>query len=256
MKGDKAKEFALSKVGQGYIYGAKGQICTEAFRRQQAKQYPDQAHNILDVGQKWDGVPVWDCAQLTRYAAKAEGINLPSGATSQWKRGPWKRWGSIGAIPEGKIAFVYREAKGAMQHTGVALGDGTCVHARGTAYGVVHQPMSAYAWTHFGIPWEDDDSSDKEGTVMSNPAIVIAETGSAVRMRSGPGKSYSVVANIPIGAKVEVLEKGDEWCLIAYNSNEGYMMAEFLLASPAKSLEERLTDLENRVARLEDEDNA
>lgn len=255
MNGDKAREFALSKVGQGYIYGAGGQTCTKAFREQKAKQYPEQAHNILDVGAKWDGVPVWDCAQLTRYAAKAEGINLPSGATSQWKRGPWKHWGSIGAIPYGKVAFVYREAKGAMQHTGVALGDGTCVHARGTAYGVVHQPMSAYAWTHFGIPWEDDDAPDKEDAVMSYQATVGAKTGSTVRMRSGPGLGYSVVANVPIGTKVDVLEKGDEWCHIACNGNEGYMMAQYLAAT-APSVEERLADLEKRVARLEADRNA
>ena len=36
----RAADFALSKVGQGYIYGAKGQTCSAAFRRQQAAQYP------------------------------------------------------------------------------------------------------------------------------------------------------------------------------------------------------------------------
>ena len=39
----KAVEKALSLVGEGYIYGAKGQICSPAFRQQQAEQYPDQA---------------------------------------------------------------------------------------------------------------------------------------------------------------------------------------------------------------------
>lgn len=255
MAGEKAAAFALARVGEGYIYGGRGQTCTEAFRQGQARQYPRQAKTILGAGAKWDGKPVWDCAQLTRYAAKAEGVNLPSGATSQWKRGPWKHWGSIGAIPDGKVAFVYREAKGAMQHTGVALGDGTCVHARGTAYGVVHQPMSAYAWTHFGIPWEDDDAPDKEDAVMSYQATVGAKTGSTVRMRSGPGLGYSVVANVPIGAKVDVLENGDGWCRIAYNGNDGYMMAQYL-AVAATSVEERLAELEKRVARLEADRNA
>lgn len=256
MNGAKARAFALSKIGQGYIYGAGGQICTKAFREQKAKQYPDQAHNILDVGAKWDGKPVWDCAQLTRYAAKAEGITFPSGATSQWNRAPWKRWGSIGALPDGKVAFVYREANGAMQHTGIAIGDGTCVHARGTSYGVVHQPMSEYAWTHFGIPWDDDDTSDKEGGAMSNQATVTAKTGSTVRMRSGPGTGYSIVANVPIGEKADVLSTADGWCKITYNGMEGYMMAQYLTFAQSSSLEERLADLEQRVARLEAERNA
>ena len=70
---EKAKQKALSLVGQGYLYGAKGQICSEAFRAQQARQYPEQAKNILETGAKWDGQPVWDCAQLTRAVAAAAG---------------------------------------------------------------------------------------------------------------------------------------------------------------------------------------
>lgn len=256
MKGDKVLEFALSKIGQGYIYGAKGQICTEAFRRRQADQYPEQAKYILGIGAKWDGVPVWDCAQLTRYAAKADGVTFPSGATSQWNRAPWKLWGTIDAIPENKVAFVYREAKGVMQHTGIAIGDGTCVHARGTSYGVVRQPMSDYAWTHFGIPWDDEDAPDKEDGTMNNQATVIAEAGSTVRMRSGPGTGYSIVSNVPIGAKVDVLSTDAGWSKITYGGSEGYMMAKFLFVAPAVSLEERLTALEKRVAQLEAERNA
>ena len=71
-------EKALSLVGQGYIYGAKGQTCSPAFRRQQAQQYPEQADTILGTGEKWDGKPVWDCAQLTRAAAKAAGADEPT----------------------------------------------------------------------------------------------------------------------------------------------------------------------------------
>ena len=103
MTGERAAAFARSKIGQGYIYGAKGQTCTAAFRRQQAQQYHEQAQNILVTGAKWDGRPVWDCAQLTRYAAKAAGVELPSGATSQWRKGPWKRKGTIDSLPEGEV---------------------------------------------------------------------------------------------------------------------------------------------------------
>lgn len=157
MPGDKAAAFALSKVGQGYIYGAKGQTCTKNFREQQAAQYPDQAKTILGAGAKWDGKPVWDCAQLTRYAAKADGITLPSGATSQWRKGPWVQTGTVDTLPPNRTVFLFRQASGRMQHTGVALGNGTCVHARGTAYGVVQQPVSAYGWTHWASPWQETE---------------------------------------------------------------------------------------------------
>ena len=165
MNAEKAAAFALSKVGQGYIYGARGQTCSAAFRRQQASQYSDQAKYILDVGKKWDGVPVWDCAQLTRYAAKAAGVELPSGATSQWKKGPWKRKDTMDTLPMGEVVFLFRRQKGSaavMAHAGLALGDGTCVHARGTAYGVVRQSVNGYAWTHWASPWEKQETMTLE----------------------------------------------------------------------------------------------
>ena len=149
------KEKALSLVGQGYIYGAQGQICSLAFRKQQARQYPEQEKNIMGTGAKWDGMPVWDCAQLTQEVAEVGGVKLVSGSTSQWKKTDWDEKGTIDTIPEGELVFVFRQNKtnaSVMQHVGVALGDGTCVHARGTAYGVVQQSMSQYAWTHWARP--------------------------------------------------------------------------------------------------------
>lgn len=254
MGANQAADFALSKVGQGYIYGARGQTCSAAFRRQQANQYPEQAKYILDVGKKWDGVPVWDCAQLTRYAAKAAGVELPSGATSQWKKGPWKRWGNIGTLPQGEVLFLYRQKGSVMQHTGIALGDGTCVHARGTAYGVVHQPVKEYAWTHWASPWEGQETPEKEDkSGMSYTAKVIAESGHTVRMRSGPGKGYTPVLSVPVGMAVEVLEWGQEWSQIRVDGEDGYMMSQYLAAVVNADLttEQRIAALEERISQIE-----
>lgn len=214
---------ALSLVGQGYIYGAKGQKCSPAFRQQQAEQYPDQAKNILEVGEKWDGVPVWDCAQLTREVANAGGVTIVSGATSQWNKTNWSESGSIGTIPEGKTVFVYRYKDGKMQHTGVALGDGTCVHARGTAYGVVRQNMSEHAWTHWALPeWGENKTVDRYG-------FVTAEEGSTVRMREAPNKDASVVAKVQVGTKVGITQDSNDWKEIVLPSGQsGWMMAAFI----------------------------
>lgn len=146
---------ALSLVGLGYIYGAQGQVCSPAFRRQQANQYPEQADKIMGVGAKWDGVRVWECAQLTQEVAAVSGVKLPSGATSQWTKTDWDERGTIDTLPTNELVFVYRQSKtnaAKMQHTGVYLGDGTVVDARGTADGVVHEPIEHYAWTHWARP--------------------------------------------------------------------------------------------------------
>lgn len=229
-----AREKALSLVGQGYIYGAKGQICSLAFREQQAQQYPEQASRILGEGAKWDGVPVWDCAQLTRAAAKAGGVTLVSGATSQWTKTDWEETGEIGNIPEGEILFLYRRQKGSsttMKHTGVAIGDGTCVHARGTAYGVVRQDMAEYPWTHWARPkWPEEGQGDNEPEVIGDmvQAKVTGPAGETVNLRSMPSKSGTVKERIRVGDIVSAGENKDGWRSVAYNGTIGYMMAEYL----------------------------
>lgn len=148
-------DFALSLVGLGYIYGAQGQICTPAFRAQQAKQYPEQYNNIMIVGAKWDGMAVWECAQLTQEVASVGGAKLISGATSQWKKTDWAEKGEIDTLPIDRIAFLYREStsdENVMSHTGVYLGDGTVVDARSASKGVRHDKISEYPWTHWAIP--------------------------------------------------------------------------------------------------------
>lgn len=226
-----AVEKALSLVGQGYIYGAKGQTCTPEFRQQQADQYPEQADNILNTGKKWDGVPVWDCAQLTRAVAKAAGVTLVSGATSQWNKTDWAKQGTMDTLPAGETVFVYRQSNGKMQHTGVALGDGTCVHARGTAYGVLRQNMEQYAWTHWAAPvWAEEDEDVSLDVIYE--ATVTAQSGQTVNMRREPGGD--VIDRVPLGAKVDVLaEAGSGWSKIVYDMQTGYMQAAFLRKNSA-----------------------
>ena len=79
----KIVEFAISKIGCGYIYGATGWICTQKIRLEQAAQYPAYADVILGTGAKWDGLQCFDCAQLVRRALEQISIKPPSGATSQ-----------------------------------------------------------------------------------------------------------------------------------------------------------------------------
>lgn len=234
MGSEEAKKKALSLIGQGYIYGAKGQICSPEFREQQAQQYPDQADMILGKGAKWDGKPVWDCAQLTRAAAKAGGVALVSGATSQWTKTDWQERGEIADMPEGEVLFLYRRQKGSsttMQHTGVALGDGMAVHARGTEYGVVLQAVEEYPWTHWARPaWPEEGQGDNEPEVIGKmvQAKVKGPAGETVNLRSMPSKSGNVKERIRVGEIVSAGENKDGWRSVAYNGTIGYMMAEYL----------------------------
>lgn len=243
---------ALAKVllGDGYIYGATGWICSLARRQQQAKQYPQWADMILGTGAKWDGKVCWDCAQFTKAVAKAAGFDFPSGATSQYRSVGWKASGAIDTLPPGIPAFLYRQSEGAMQHTGFALGDGTFIHAKGTAYGVIQQPMSAYAWTHWGSPWVI--GAEKEDTTMENvlyQATVTAVNGNTVRVRKEPGGA--VLGSLNVGTVVDVYSAVTGYSVIGYNGGKAYMQSAFLSRIADDSIQQQLDELKKRVEALE-----
>ena len=157
------RDYALAQVDGPYIYGATAQRCTISYRMARMAQYPQYEEQIMDscpalsgegvgcVGCKWDGRLAHDCAQLTRYAAQAAGLVLPSGATSQWDDADWAASGLIADMPSGVVCILYRRRDGRMVHTGIALGDGTVVEARSHADGVLRSDMADYPWTHWGI---------------------------------------------------------------------------------------------------------
>lgn len=227
-----AKARALELIGNGYIYGATGWVCTPEKRRQQAGQYPEWADTIMGVGAKWDGVVCWDCAQFTRTVARAGGITLPSGATSQWEKTSWINKGTIDTLPAGRLVFLYRQANGKMQHTGVALGDGSFVHSKGTAYGVLREVMAKYAWTHWGDPWGEPLNTDGEVTEMEDgekalyEATLTAQSGSTVNIRDEPGGA--LLKRLAIGETVEVLSEAAGWAKIRCGETIGYVQGGFL----------------------------
>lgn len=172
MKSDIVKTWALSRVGNPYVMGATGQPCTPAYRRARAVQYPGSAEKIERYCQRlngssssctgcaWydpetgNGKRAYDCAQLTRYAMQSVGISMVSGATSQWKKTAWSRQGEINDLPRDRVCLLYRQDdEKTMGHSGIYLGDGTVIHAKSHAEGVVRETLGmGNRFTHFGIP--------------------------------------------------------------------------------------------------------
>lgn len=116
-----------------------------------------------------------------------------------------------------------------MQHTGIYLGDGYVIDARGSSAGVVKSKLSSYPWTHFGQPQGLIKKEQTNEVISVNyQAKVVADSGATVRMRSAPSKEASVSATIALGAIVDVVEEAEGWCGIVYNGQKGYMMSQFL----------------------------
>lgn len=209
-KAQTAREWALSRVGCPYIMGGTGQFCTVAYRKARAAQYPGSAAKIKAncprmkgsatscKGCRWyddtagTGKRAYDCAQLTRWCMDAVGIKLVSGATSQWTRTAWAEKGEIASLPEGKVCLVFRQdAPGKMGHVGLYLGDGTVVHAKGHAWGVIRQKLGEARFTHWGVPAglyaaQEGENDGKEGnTLPSENTENGANAGQSAALRRG-----------------------------------------------------------------------
>ena len=171
-----AYDWAVKSIGCPYVMGGTGQICTVSYRQARAAQYPAYAGKIAAncprmsgkaatcADCRYRGKRAYDCAQLTRFCMQAAGISLVSGSNSQWLKTIWARRGPISEMPKKKLCLVFRQDGNKMGHAGIYLGDGTVVHAKGHAYGVVRETITEKLFTHYGIPKEleqqDEDRPD------------------------------------------------------------------------------------------------
>ena len=83
-------------------------------------------------------------------------------------------------------------------------------------------------WKYFGrLPWVDYDS-EPEKELVAGWATVWAEKGSTVKMRTKPSTLCRLYWEVPVGAQVVLMSKGDTWSEIIYAGQSGYMMTKFL----------------------------
>ena len=226
----KIADAAVSKIGCGYIYGATGWTCSPARRQQQAAQYPEYAKSILGKGAKWDGKTCYDCAQFTKAVVKAAGGTLPSGATTQWREGPWLDKGTIDTMPDIPGVMLYREDEdepGTMKHTGVHIGNGETVDARGTSEGVIRQRMGApYKWTHWALPKLPEGGGNEVNNIRYRGKVV----GGRLNMRGKASAMATIIAYIPVDSMVDVLDvmAPEGWVYVRYEGQTGYVVEEYL----------------------------
>lgn len=232
------REYALSKVGCGYVWGATGQTASEAVLQTLYARHPD--HVNLTIVRKWIGKQIFDCAGFVAKSMNQVGIKPATGATSAWNGTQWARKGDISTLPSDKVCCLYKKkADGSgMQHTGLYLGDGIVVDARGSSQGVIKSTLSSYPWTNWGIPvglYTEDELNDISGgsapvevIKVAYQAVVEASSGSTVNMRSGPSTNNGVVQAIKIGQIVDVTEVQGDWSAITWNGKSGYMMSKYL----------------------------
>ena len=70
------------------------------------------------------------------------------------------------------------------------------------------------------------------GSPSADTAYVTSANGLNVRLRTGPGKGYSIIAAYAPGTECKILSAGNNWCRIQIGSVTGYMMTRFLTNNP------------------------
>ena len=228
-KADRVETYLRSKVGCGYVMGATGWVCSEARRAEQAKNYPQYAQTIMSTCAKWDGLQCFDCAQLVVQAMKEAGVsNLPSGATSLWKKVAWADKGTIDTAPAGQLICLYRDSNGTKEHVGWRLRNGDVIDARGSASGVVlNKPYSA--WTHWSMyPGLNEEDIKVDVQFESQFSAQVVKSKVPLSIRASRTVESSKLHEIPVGGIVEVGDAQGDWWLVRYQDVVGYASSKYL----------------------------
>ena len=138
-------------------------------------------------------------------------------------------------MPDIPGIILYRQtADKKMQHTGIYIGGGEVVDARGHKYGVMRSAISKYPWTHWAKP--DVTKNNEKETNPVNKQMVVTRipgvTGSTVNFRVKP--NGDVINTIPFGTMVTVTQEQGEWSGFEWNGVPGWMQSRFL-ADPSSA---------------------
>ena len=217
----------------GYIYGAYGQIWTQAAQnaatRETTKLY----------GQKWVGKHVIDCSGVFYWAFKQLGGYMYHGSNTMYKsyctnKGKLKNGKRTDGqeLKPGTAIFTGTETEHG--HVGMYVGDGWVIEAQGTKAGVVKTKITLSKWTFWGELKGVDYTNETPSTttpattepVKSN-AKTATVTGTRLALRSAPSTTATVLTRVNTGEHVELVDDV-EWVKVKYQGKTGYMMSKYL----------------------------
>ena len=224
----------------GYIYGAYGQIWTQASQntatREQTKLY----------GQQWVGKHVLDCSGLFYWAFKELGGYMYHGSNTMYKSYCTNKGKlSKGARTDGQnlkpgTAIFTGTSESEHGHVGLYIGGGYVIEAQGTKAGVIKSKITLSKWTYWGelkgviydvaidVQVPSAPAADPTPTPTTDTNVKSAlVTGTRLALRAAPSTSATVLTRVNTGERVQILDDPD-WVKVKYQGKTGYMMAKYL----------------------------
>ena len=105
--------------------------------------------------------------------------------------------------------------------------------------GGVYRDNTMGNWRYGGeLKYVDYKSAEEPDMETPYLAKVTADSGKTVNLRVKPDKKGTIIARIPVGEIVTVLDELDGWDQVSYRGKQGYMMVQFLQVEPAPAPEE------------------
>ena len=202
---------AIYEEGCGYIWGTYGQIWTQEDQdavESGAKKTGSaaQTEKTKEYGDKWVGKHVYDCSGLWVALMAQWGAYVYHGSNTIWKQYcrdkgeiEFGRKQGGGEIKPGSAVFLLRKSDENRHHIGVYIGNGLCIEAKGTKYGVVMSEI--WHWDE----WGEIKGIDYGGGEMNNPIVKRGCVGPEVKTVQAllNGWGYSLDVDGSFGAKTE-----------------------------------------------------
>ena len=177
---------AVSEVW-GYIWGKWGQEWTAAKQAAMDKTTSGKYATARKYGSRWIGHRVADCSGLIRWVLSQYGVSVPHSSNAQWKECCAKQGKLVGGrrddgykLRPGTLVFLC-DAAGNRHHVGMYVGNGVCVEAKGTRYGVVQSPIAHWdEWGECKFIDYSEFKNEKEGGRLE-PTLRKGDRGESVK---------------------------------------------------------------------------
>ena len=232
---------ALACEGWAYIFGARGQECTPAYRRSAYSSHGADHPTIKSKCKNFNGTGAcsgckwypdkkrtrtFDCRGFTYWILKQvyDWTLSGAGATSQWNTASnWTSKGEIASMPKDTLCCLFVQKGKTMEHTGFGLNDATIECSNGVQYFTSRNKK----WTHWAVPKCVSGDVPVPPTPEPPEGYAIV-TGKQVALRKGPGTDCAVITRVPTGKQVKIETPPADWEYVSYNGKKGYMMKKYI----------------------------
>lgn len=198
MTGKELVEFARSKIGTPYVYGAKGEVLTKKQYDWLKNQYGSM---VWDSDVKKVGKVCVDCSGLITWACGTVR------GSSQWYSKASKKK-SIKTIKDAPIgAMVWMKGHIGI-YSGMKHGIPYYIAADGSAYGVREVPLSYNKFTHWLLDEKIFDYELEEEEVVEKGMIEVDGKEYTVDLINKDGYTYIKTRDFAVACGYDVSSKG------------------------------------------------